>query len=148
MDSRLDCQKAPSAKKRIKTAPRVANAGAHFFGQKASSAKRCIKTCCVGVMLSMFQKDGQKASSAKRCIKTIHSRNSMEFGLGSQKAPSAKRCIKTHGQAWRQPCRLPWVRKHRAPNGALRRHKTVIRTILRESQKAPSAKRCIKTRHT
>ena len=66
--------------------------------QKAPSTKRCIKTC-VGLMLSMFQKDGQKAPSAKRCIKTL------------------KRSI------------IPsfFVRKHRAPKGALRQNPHAFR---------------------
>ncbi|ERH26218.1 hypothetical protein HMPREF1980_01631 [Actinomyces sp. oral taxon 172 str. F0311] len=39
--------------------------------------------------------DGQKAPSAKRCIKT-HVLNTWHmFSVSGQKAPSAKRCIKT-----------------------------------------------------
>ena len=63
-----------------------------------------------------------------------------------QKAPSAKRCIKTPRRILlASPC-LQAVRKHRAPNGALR----LSERLFQESdenlrQKAPSAKRCIKT---
>ena len=62
-----------------------------------------------------------------------------------QKAPSAKRCIKTidlevlHSLA-------NGVRKHRAPNGALRQLVSGLLAVgVKESQKAPSAKRRIKT---
>ena len=63
-----------------------------------------------------------------------------------QKAPSAKRCIKTvQGLVHRHL--VHYVRKHRAPKGALRRAQTPSRTCSRAArQKAPSAKRCIKTR--
>ena len=63
-------------------------------GQKAPSAKRCIKTFKrrVFVMAGL----GQKAPSAKRCIKTCDLLGAVaeDVALG-QKAPSAKRCIKT-----------------------------------------------------
>ena len=65
---------------------------------------------------------GQKAPSAKRCIKT---REFVEIDehvvLLGQKAPSAKRCIKTSIEVALLST-LSWkVRKHRAPKGALRR---------------------------
>ena len=61
-----------------------------------------------------------------------------------QKAPSAKRCIKT------TPAREPsvnrvFVRKHRAPKGALRLQCLDDHSVVFARQKAPSAKRCIKT---
>ena len=40
---------------------------------------------------------------------------------------------------------MPVVRKHRAPNGALRRSWRATRSTSKTCQKAPSAKRCIKT---
>ena len=61
--------------------------------QKAPSAKRCIKT--VGVhLVEVPVVRRQKAPSAKRCIKT---RRCAVRGsrCWRQKAPSAKRCIKT-----------------------------------------------------
>ena len=67
---------------------------------------------------------------------------------GSQKAPSAKRCIKT-GQGKRIPApERSTVRKHRAPNGALRPNRVGMFSDLIQGQKAPSAKRCIKTSPT
>ena len=62
---------------------------------------------------------GQKAPSAKRCIKTTRtSRQTGQLSSG-QKAPSAKRCTKTELRG--SPCaHATRVRKHRAPNGALR----------------------------
>ena len=115
-----------------------------FPGQKAPSAKRCIKTeipRCIASLRIRVRKHrapkgalrrhavhcctvldvSQKAPSAKRCIKTGCSTSSARGSCGPrQKAPSAKRCIKTGN-------RLPddktdrLVRKHRAPKGALRR---------------------------
>ena len=112
-------------------------------GQKAPSAKRCIKTgkdcfsedsVCADVRKHRAPKgalrplaivfvvtvaySSQKAPSAKRCIKTA-------LGITTctpapcQKAPSAKRCIKTDRcrRVQREAC---GVRKHRAPKGALR----------------------------
>ena len=62
-------------------------------GQKAPSAKRCIKTLD-SLRRRLDDKVGQKAPSAKRCIKT-HALTCSKFLYSSQKAPSAKRCIKT-----------------------------------------------------
>ena len=85
------------------------------MGQKAPSAKRCIKTAKMPSTtqtifarkhrapkgaLRPFQVRSrpetplirQKAPSAKRCIKTRKSRSAPRIGY--QKAPSAKRCIK------------------------------------------------------
>ena len=112
-------------------------------GQKAPSAKRCIKTCdCLAMCSALlcvrkhrapngalrravficFQRflACQKAPSAKRCIKTLCEHRMVQRELCSQKAPSAKRCIKT----------IETVEQgYQAVAG----------------QKAPSAKRCIKT---
>ena len=61
-------------------------------GQKAPSAKRCIKTnVTIG---SSLRSACQKAPSAKRCIKTDTIRYARATS-SCQKAPSAKRCIKT-----------------------------------------------------
>ena len=46
--------------------------GVHVQGQKAPSAKRCIKTHLIGNVL-LWDYVSQKASSAKRCIKTRRS---------------------------------------------------------------------------
>ena len=64
---------------------------------------------------------GQKAPSAKRCIKTSTSSERCVHIRGSQKAPSAKRCIKTPRASAPALAALLKVRKHRAPKGALRR---------------------------
>ena len=60
-----------------------------------------------------------------------------------QKAPSAKRCIKT--DVSNRVNQVSYVRKHRAPNGALRLCPLGGGRLCGPSQKAPSAKRCIKT---
>ena len=62
--------------------------------QKAPSAKRCIKTQATGDV-SAAVLHGQKAPSAKRCIKTNQDSHSCVARSTRQKAPSAKRCIKT-----------------------------------------------------
>ena len=137
-------QKAPSAKRCIKTRPQPpvpeprlrhvrkhrAPKGALRRGelpdatraprvcQKAPSAKRCIKTGWLHAPDGHYR--CQKAPSAKRCIKTIKSPPGGIFRLAvSQKAPSAKRCIKTATTRIR-PRVTARVRKHRAPKGALR----------------------------
>ena len=62
----------------------------------------------------------QKAPSAKRCIKTYDCWGcGVWFGVG-QKAPSAKRCIKTRETTVVAHADGRFVRKHRAPKGALR----------------------------
>ena len=87
----------------------------------------------------------QKAPSAKRCIKTLWTRqDGSAHDLSSQKAPSAKRCIKTRPRV-RDAGDRDGVRKHRAPNGALRLDRGGSNALELVGQKAPSAKRCIKT---
>ena len=113
---------------------------------------------------------GQKAPSAKRCIKTAGSsvRRSTRRRVRKHRAPKGalrpdlpvpvdplKSSVRKHrapkgalrprrAPARRRPCHP--VRKHRAPKGALRLS-TLLKTRARRSasQKAPSAKRCIKT---
>ena len=88
----------------------------------------------------------QKAPSAIRCIKTSPSSSYSQHPSTSQKAPSAKRRIKTGPPPPVGDGTVLRVRKHRAPEGALRplscsfdvEHPTI-------GQKAPSARRCIKT---
>ena len=112
--------------------------------QKAPSAKRCIKTCTCLPGLHL-RRICQKAPSAKRCIKTRGQSGCHLQAQGGQKAPSAKRCIKTLATQGRNDYTLQ-VRKHRAPKGALRRPWLRASCSTRPGgQKAPSAKRCIKT---
>ena len=142
--SQIRGQKAPSAKRCIKTrlrtwrtCPRRSCVRKHrapkgalrlgetygelvhvIGGQKAPSAKRCIKTeACLICRTPMTA--CQKAPSAKRCIKTSQSGTGIGGTGTSQKAPSAKRCIKTRVPLPCGGCQMR-VRKHRAPKGALR----------------------------
>ena len=109
-------QKAPSAKRCIKTSnrapefPREPKVRKHrapkgalrslpgrvdtvLVSQKAPSAKRCIKTLSTSTAACVSR---QKAPSAKRCIKTmLDSGCPLLNHSASQKAPSAKRRIKT-----------------------------------------------------
>ena len=62
---------------------------------------------------------GPKAPSTKRCIKTSSNSRGGCLVL-RQKAPSSIRCIKTdHCRGWSRRS-VAWVRKRRAPKGALR----------------------------
>ena len=63
---------------------------------------------------------------------------------GCQKAPSTRRCIKTRKRRNHDECPF-WVRKHPAPEGALRLPKAPANAPTLLSQKAPSTRRCIKT---
>ena len=87
----------------------------------------------------------QKAPSAKRCIKTtrLDMRRTPLAGVRKHRAPNyALRPTSRSGKVRRKPV----VRKHRAPNGALRQvlpQRSVVDVV--PSQKAPSAKPCIKT---
>ena len=71
-------------------------------------------------------------------------RYTLRVVVNGQKAPSAKRCIKT-GEFRRDQSLRCRVRKHRAPNGALRRLRGVHCEGCVPGQKAPSTKRCITT---
>ena len=87
-------------------------------GQKAPSAKRCIKT---GIPSSKKREtSGQKAPSAKRCIKTSRfpsSHTNAARGVRKHRAPKGALRPTSRPPSW---CELRSVRKHRAPNGALR----------------------------
>ena len=163
-------QKAPSAKRCIKThlnafgehcvehnvrkhrAPKGALRPFQIFlvqtlvneGQKAPSAKRCIKTGRIQVKPFPSRRLVRKHRAPKGALRP---REAQLAGLitQSQKAPSAKRRIKTISPTCVSVVLV--VRKHRAPKGALRRRTRSPRGYQRPCcQKAPSAKRCIKTR--
>ena len=81
----------------------------------------------------------RKAPSAKRCIKTCGNPMYGYFSIPSQKAPSAKRCIKTWLQCECGRRRFS-LRKHRAPNGALRRARALQlagNTVIVRKHRAP-----------
>ena len=79
----------------------------------------------------------QKAPSTRRCIKTL-ARDKRIPDPGSQKAPSTTRCIKTPGTVTLSDINTS-VRKHPAPQGALRRmvKDTVIAAIQVRKHPAP-----------
>ena len=137
--------------------------------QKAPSAKRCIKTRFRGLLLRSSCRvrkhrapNGalrhwfcthdpagrmycQKAPSAKRCIKTQERRGSPQGSCGSvRKHRAPKGALRPRSS--HSPQLSFFVRKHRAPKGALRQaYRQNPGGDLDRSQKAPSAKRCIKT---
>ena len=115
-----------------------------MVGQKAPSAKRCIKTTSRHIRANATC-PCQKAPSAKRCIKTGNRRRPCNPGtVRKRRAPKgALRPIITAARRKRRYS----VRKHRAPKGALRRDdKAGTVSQLERRQNAPSAKRCIKTK--
>ena len=112
-------------------------------GQKAPSAKRCIKTACFPSFSGPC--GSQKAPSAKRCIKTAILRNTVRYSSHVRKHRAPKGALRRRVGAVDEG-HVVGVRKHRAPKGALRQqHPTDTQAGLEERQKAPSAKRCIKT---
>ena len=96
------------------------------------------------IIFSMAAIASQKAPRTRRCIKTLVVERSVEV-QSCQKAPRTRRCIKTAPQPPPAP-RSPHVRKHLAPEGALRLFPTEIAPAQLSSQKAPRTRRCIKTR--
>ena len=116
-----------------------------IVGQKAPSAKRCIKT-----RSPYRQKPAwfvRKHRAPKVALRPPSRRAFTPPIMPGQKAPSAKRCIKTAKSCSYVKNVFSSVRKHRAPKGALRQHVHHQWNPLGEvGQKAPSAKRCIKTR--
>ena len=110
--------------------------------QIAPSAKRCIKTGRRSGFLLNFSAS-QKATSAKRCIKTPVPRQDGHVFVPSESTEHQK----VHqDQNFLAVCyEVREVRKHRAPNGALRHRQDGLAARVIGGQKAPSAKRCIKT---
>ena len=107
-------QKAPSAIRCIKTPDCTVSEEEVDEGQKAPSAIRCIKTCPTTSRTTSLR-SGQKAPSAIRCIKTAWLLTLLDQeNAKRQKAPSAIRCIKTFTQLL-QLVPVNTVRKHRAP---------------------------------
>ena len=94
----------------------------------------------------MFLPDGQKAPSAKRCIKTGQVFSHLGRNLCEVRKHRAPKGALRLFQVSLTRFVTAWVRKHRAPKGALR-HGAVNdgQHAVCKRQKAPSAKRCIKT---
>ena len=110
------------------------------ISQKAPSTRRCIKTELFELLL--HDSFGQKAPSTRRCVKTKLPAGCTTT-LPVRKHPAPEGALRLFVQ-------LPWlglflVRKHPAPEGALRlRHRLLIADG-KPHQKAPSTRRCIKT---
>ena len=85
----------------------------------------------------------QKAPSTRRCIKTSELSEFIDTHC-CQKAPSTRRCIKTQRRTLMPSCGNP-VRKHPAPEGALRRPCRLQSEPSGSGQKAASTTKCIKT---
>ena len=138
-------QKAPSAKRCIKTSSLSFLRVSIFGVRKHRAPKGALRRGVTAVKVTRVQ-TSQKAPSAKRCIKTWPRPGlPRDTRAHRQKAPSAKRCIKTSTRRRRASRSL---RGQKAPSA-----KRCIKTapmdqrhpMGRRSQKAPSAKRCIKT---
>ena len=115
-------QKAPSAKRCIKTFDVLEDDEDDLLCQKAPSAKRCIKTpdrrSCSPCGWTV-----RKHRAPKGALRLVNGPELLGDALPRQKAPSAKRCIKTRWN-WLTLGDNATVRKHRAPKGALRRKKS------------------------
>ena len=79
---------------------------------------------------------GRKAPSARRRIKTLSRVGTWSPSI-SQKAPSTKRCIKTDGDSGFQGAG-GLVRKHPAPQGALRQVASEVPALLLAVRKHPA----------
>ena len=111
-------QKAPSAKRCNKTPQTQQAHRSRPLRQKAPSPKGALRRAGHRIGQGVDRVTGQKAPSAKRRIKTQQRVPRGTWSHGCQKAPSAKKCIKT--RLMQLMHRYPYVRKHRAPKGALR----------------------------
>ena len=92
------CQKAPSAKRCIKTAHlSLLGDFRHDLRQKAPNAKRCIKTLVNHGPVNLVVQV-RKHRAPKGALRQVISTESVQGPRSCQKAPSAKRCIKTVAQ--------------------------------------------------
>ena len=89
-------QKAPSAKRCIKTPLSLICRLEERFRQKVPSAKRCIKTCD-SLIMAIARDSVRKHQAPKGALRLGRVMSAPEGLKVSQKAPSAKRCIKTKG---------------------------------------------------
>ena len=91
-----------------------------MVGQKAPSAKRCIKTKRTALPLTCTPLS-QNAPSAKRCIKTGATAHDKQIPHGRVRKHRAPKGALRPGAQFAHPVVFKSVRKHRAPKGALRR---------------------------
>ena len=181
------CQKAPSTRRCIKTSslrptrPWLTLVRKHPAPECALRPATIAKSIGCGIVRKHPAPEGalrqtnvrvhaffllsQKAPSTRRCIKTT-TFDILDSFNSCQKATSTRRCIETSSSPGRPPS--PGVRKHPAPEGALRRsmvsvtprfsrsestqHQKVHLDLLSDDdvgsvtrQKTPRTRRCIKT---
>ena len=91
------CQKAPSAKRCIKTQYDRQPSRTCCLRQKAPSAKRCIKTT-VPSAGRQWPIRVRKHRAPKGALRPRANATDKDFATLCQKAPSAKRCIMTIGR--------------------------------------------------
>ena len=108
--------------------------------QKAPSTRRCIKTLALCLRHDLLPR--QKAPSTTRCIKTPPP--------GSiRRSATVRKHLAPEGALRRKNMTPPFprvhARKHPAPQGTLRLHPETCRDASQVSQKAPNTTRCIKT---
>ena len=118
-NGRLGSQKAPSAKRCIKT-PRLRSARWPLSSvRKHRAPKGALRPWALEAFAEGRDIYVRKHRAPKGALRLTSFTGTQYQPSLSQKAPSAKRCIKTpdrpilQGQTW-------FVRKHRAPKGALR----------------------------
>ena len=114
----ISSQKAPSAKRCIKTDRIAPYRGTAFRVRKHRAPKGALRNkVCGDPRLQVRVRKHRAPNGALRQLVS----GLLAVGVReSQKAPSAKRCIKTHQASCPPRLRTRCVRKHRAPKGALR----------------------------
>ena len=115
-------QKAPSAIRCIKTARAPPPSGEKKWNvRKHRAPKGALRLMWISSMKSSVSLSVRKHRAPKGALRLGDLDVALvEVGV-RQKAPSAKRCIKTTKRQCRVEHRRKYVRKHRAPKGALRR---------------------------
>ena len=112
-------QKAPSVKRCIKTSRfPSSHTNAARGVRKHRAPKGALRRACSEDVMPLVG-DGQKAPSAKRCIKTLEPRSSIRPTRAVRKHRAPKGALRQRDNATLTGHNHR-VRKHRAPNGALR----------------------------
>ena len=112
------------------------------MGQKAPSAKRCIKTA--GIVVRGPPAEAVRKHRAPKGALRLDTAVGEHIGITDVRKHRAPKGALRRTLLWNSAKRFT-VRKHRAPKGALRLVDTLKTRLVLIGQKAPSAKRCIKT---
>ena len=106
----------------------------HNKSQKAPSTTRCIKT--LASCVSPWRGSSQKAPSTTRCIKTCRRRRRASRGSHVRKHPAPEGALRHESIALNRHSGT--IRKHPAPQGALRREVVLHGVLLGLVKKHPA----------